>query len=130
MNSLLRRFLVVDICVLPRNLNLGHILRPSQSQFLPTPNQHRQDHNIITPETYSQQQLKDLVQSHWNLATAWTYDQYASAQNSFADVRESTFDAWDESRLHEFLREQGGVAPEGLRECARACTPVSQCLLR
>jgi hypothetical protein len=59
----------------------------------------------ITSETYSQQQLKDLVQSHWNLATAWTYDRYASTQNSFADVRESTFDTWDESRLHKFLRE-------------------------
>ncbi|KAJ7353333.1 hypothetical protein DFH08DRAFT_922997 [Mycena albidolilacea] len=74
------------------------------------------DHNINAPETYSQQQLKDLVQSNWNLATAWTYDQYASAQKSFADVRESTFDAWDESRLREFLLEQGVVAPKGPRE--------------
>ncbi|KAJ6554568.1 hypothetical protein B0H19DRAFT_1071938 [Mycena capillaripes] len=74
------------------------------------------DHSINVPETYTQQQLKDLVQSNWNLASAWTQDQYASAQKSFADLRESTFDAWDESRLREFLLEQGVVAPKGPRE--------------
>ncbi|KAJ7796624.1 hypothetical protein B0H13DRAFT_2169567 [Mycena leptocephala] len=74
------------------------------------------DHNINVPETYSQEQLKELVQSNWNLASAWTYDQYASAQKSFADLREASFDAWDESRLREFLLEQGVVAPKGPRE--------------
>ncbi|KAJ7813088.1 hypothetical protein B0H14DRAFT_3150094 [Mycena olivaceomarginata] len=75
------------------------------------------DHNIINaPETYSQEQLKDLVQSNWNLATAWTYDQYASAKKSFADARESTFDAWDESRLRDFLLERSVVAPKSSRE--------------
>ncbi|KAJ7146117.1 hypothetical protein C8R44DRAFT_590354, partial [Mycena epipterygia] len=74
------------------------------------------EHNINVPETYSQEQLKDLVQSNWNLASAWTYDQYASAQKSFADLREASFDAWDESRLRDFLLEQGVVAPKGPRE--------------
>ncbi|KAJ6463461.1 hypothetical protein C8R45DRAFT_1025853 [Mycena sanguinolenta] len=74
------------------------------------------DHNINVPETYSQQQLKDLVQSNWNQASAWTADQYASAQQAFSNLRESTFDAWDESRLREFLLEQGVVAPSGPRE--------------
>ncbi|KAF8192653.1 hypothetical protein K438DRAFT_1674869 [Mycena galopus ATCC 62051] len=74
------------------------------------------DHNINVPETYSQAQLKDLVQHNWNDASAWTSEQYASAQKSFADLRESTFDAWDESRLREFLLEQGVVSPSGPRE--------------
>jgi hypothetical protein len=74
------------------------------------------DHNINVPEGYSQDQLKDLVQSNWNSASAWTYDQYASAQKSFADVRESVIDSWDESRLREFLLEQGVVEPKGPRE--------------
>ncbi|KAJ7701557.1 hypothetical protein B0H17DRAFT_1045804 [Mycena rosella] len=74
------------------------------------------DHNIKFPETYSQEQLKDLVQSNWDVATAWTSDQYASAQKSFADLREASFDAWDESKLREFLLEQGVVAPKGPRE--------------
>ncbi|KAJ6630109.1 hypothetical protein B0H10DRAFT_1985029 [Mycena sp. CBHHK59/15] len=74
------------------------------------------ERNINVPETYSQEQLKELVQSNWNSASAWTYDQYASAQKSFADLREASFDAWDESRLREFLLEQGVVAPKGPRE--------------
>ncbi|KAF7373563.1 hypothetical protein MSAN_00566700 [Mycena sanguinolenta] len=74
------------------------------------------DHNINAPDTYSQQQLKDLVQSNWNQASSWTADQYASAQKAFADMRESTFDTWEESRLREFLLEQGIVAPSGPRE--------------
>ncbi|KAF7373562.1 hypothetical protein MSAN_00566600 [Mycena sanguinolenta] len=74
------------------------------------------DHNINVPEKSSQQQLKDLVQSNWNYASSWTADQYASAQKAFADMRESTFDTWEESRLREFLLEQGIVAPSGPRE--------------
>ncbi|KAJ7270720.1 hypothetical protein B0H12DRAFT_1008729 [Mycena haematopus] len=74
------------------------------------------DHNIDVPATYSQDQLKDLVKSNWDYATAWTSDQYASAQKSFADLREASFDAWDESRLREFLLEQGVVSPSGPRE--------------
>ncbi|KAJ7160979.1 hypothetical protein C8R46DRAFT_1000948 [Mycena filopes] len=74
------------------------------------------DHNIDAPATYSQAELQDLVKSNWNSATAWTYDQYASAQKSFADLREASFDAWDESRLREFLLEQGVVEPKGPRE--------------
>ncbi|KAJ7430369.1 hypothetical protein FB451DRAFT_1114072 [Mycena latifolia] len=74
------------------------------------------DHNINAPPTFSQDQLKELVKSNWNVASAWTSDQYASAQKAFADVREASFDAWDESRLREFLLEQGVVAPKGPRE--------------
>ncbi|KAJ7630009.1 hypothetical protein DFH06DRAFT_1224649 [Mycena polygramma] len=74
------------------------------------------DHKIDTAGASSQKELKDLVQSNWNTASAWTQDQYASAQKSFADLREASFDAWDESRLREFLLEQGVVAPKGPRE--------------
>ncbi|KAF9460445.1 hypothetical protein BDZ94DRAFT_1265910 [Collybia nuda] len=48
--------------------------------------------------------------------SSWTADQYASAQKSFANIRETTFDKWDESRLREFLLDQGIVAPKGPRE--------------
>jgi hypothetical protein len=41
MNRLLQQSFPVEICRLPQNLNLGYILRLSQSQFLPTLNQHR-----------------------------------------------------------------------------------------
>ncbi|KAJ7241245.1 hypothetical protein C8J57DRAFT_1369465 [Mycena rebaudengoi] len=74
------------------------------------------ERNIKVPETYSQEQLKDIVKSNWDSASAWTYDQYTNAQKSFADLREASFDAWDESRLREFLLEQGVVAPKGPRE--------------
>lgn len=48
--------------------------------------------------------------------SSWTADQYASAQKSFANIRDTTFDKWDESRLREFLLEQGVVAPKGPKE--------------
>lgn len=73
-------------------------------------------HNIPVPSTPSQDTLKALVQENWNAATAWSYDQYASAQKSFADIRDASFDKWDESRLREFLLQQGIVEPKGPKE--------------
>ncbi|GAW09501.1 hypothetical protein LENED_011658 [Lentinula edodes] len=48
--------------------------------------------------------------------SSWTPAQYESFQNSIASMRDSTFDAWDESRLREWLLEQGIVAPKGPKE--------------
>jgi hypothetical protein len=73
-------------------------------------------HNIPVPSSPSQDTLKSLVQQNWNSANAWSYDQYASAQNAFADIRDASFDKWDESRLREFLLEQGIIAPKGPKE--------------
>jgi hypothetical protein len=55
-------------------------------------------HNINAPKGYSQAELQDLVKANWNSATSWTADQYHKAQQVFADVKDSTFDQWDESR--------------------------------
>jgi len=74
------------------------------------------EHNIKVPASPSQEQLQSLVQANWNSASAWTSDQYANAQKTFADLREASFDAWDESRLRDFLLQQGVVAPSGPRE--------------
>lgn len=48
--------------------------------------------------------------------SAWTADQYQRAQTVFANIKESAFDTWDESKLREFLLEQGVVDPSGPRE--------------
>lgn len=48
--------------------------------------------------------------------SSWTPSQYESYQNTFSSLRDSTFDAWDESRLREWLLEQGVIAPKGPRE--------------
>lgn len=81
------------------------------------------DHSIKTPPAYSTSQLRSLVKSNWvyvqssaDAASAWTQDQYTKAQKSFRDVKEASFESWDESRLREFLLEQGVVAPSGPRE--------------
>lgn len=58
----------------------------------------------------------DLVKANWNSATAWTYDQYNAAQDTFQHLRESTFESWDESQLRQFLLDQGIVAPKGPKE--------------
>jgi len=73
-------------------------------------------HNVPVPNTPTQAELKGLVAENWGSASAWTYDQYASAQKSFEDLRETAFDTWDESRLREFLLEHGVVAPKGPKE--------------
>ncbi|KAK0200877.1 hypothetical protein DFS33DRAFT_1084921 [Desarmillaria ectypa] len=76
------------------------------------------DHHISAPsiDTYSRNDLLELVKTNWNGAAAWSYDQYVSAQKSFSSLRDSAFDTWDESRLREFLLEQGIVAPKGQKE--------------
>ena len=84
-------------------------------------------HDIKTPKTYSQKELYDLVASNWghysgqgkhyaDATRDWSYDQYVKAQHSFNDIRDSSFDTWDESRLRQFLLEHGVVAPSGPRE--------------
>ncbi|KAF7971961.1 hypothetical protein HWV62_19349 [Athelia sp. TMB] len=78
------------------------------------------EHNINAPSSYSTSQLQGLVKSNWDaFATAvpaWSYDQYTKAQKSFQDLKDASFESWDESRLREFLLEQGVVAPSGPRE--------------
>lgn len=49
-------------------------------------------------------------------ATAWTSEQFAKAQQVFQGLKADAFDTWDESRLREFLLEQGVVEPSGTRE--------------
>ncbi len=48
--------------------------------------------------------------------TDWSWDKYAKAQQAFTNLHESAFDHWDESRIREFLLEQGVVQPKGTRE--------------
>ncbi|KAI0078390.1 hypothetical protein K474DRAFT_1660392 [Panus rudis PR-1116 ss-1] len=48
--------------------------------------------------------------------TQWTADQLSRAQSVFQNLKESAFDTWDESRLREFLLEQGVIEPKGTRE--------------
>ncbi|EJD05085.1 uncharacterized protein FOMMEDRAFT_139660 [Fomitiporia mediterranea MF3/22] len=74
------------------------------------------EHDIEPPKGYNQKELQDLVASNWNSAGAWTYEQYKKAQKVLGSTKESVFDTWDESRLREFLLEQGVVAPSGPRE--------------
>lgn len=49
-------------------------------------------------------------------ASGWTAEQYAKAQQVFSGLKADAFDTWDESRLREFLLEQGVVEPKGTRE--------------
>ncbi|THH01684.1 hypothetical protein EW145_g6869 [Phellinidium pouzarii] len=74
------------------------------------------EHNIEPPQGYSQKELQDLVASNWDSARAWTQDQYARAQRVFGDMQDTAFESWDDSRLREFLLEQGVVVPTGPRE--------------
>ena len=75
-----------------------------------------QVHNVPLSESVSEADLRKAVEDNWNTASAWTYDQYNSAQKSFADLRDTVFDSWDESMLRQFLLEYGIVAPKGPRE--------------
>ncbi|KIK56582.1 hypothetical protein GYMLUDRAFT_229987 [Collybiopsis luxurians FD-317 M1] len=48
--------------------------------------------------------------------SSWTPSHYQSFENTFTSLRDDTFEAWDESRLRQWLLEQGIVAPKGPRE--------------
>lgn len=56
------------------------------------------------------------MKANWASVNVWTRDQYDSAQKVLGNLKDSAFDTWDESRLREFLLEQGVVAPSGPRE--------------
>ena len=74
-------------------------------------------HNIPYPsDTPSQADLQAAVKAHWDSASSWTSDQYNKAQVAFSNLKADAFDTWDESRLREFLLEQGVVNPSGPRE--------------
>ncbi|KAI0651128.1 hypothetical protein C8Q79DRAFT_996681 [Trametes meyenii] len=74
-------------------------------------------HNIPYPSnTPSQDDLQAAVKAHWDSASQWTSEQYNKAQAAFASLKADAFDTWDESRLREFLLEQGVVNPSGTRE--------------
>lgn len=74
-------------------------------------------HSVPLPKhTPTQAELRDLVASNWNLASSWTYDQYTSAQEVFAGIQDTSFDKWDESRLRQFLLQQGVISPKGPKE--------------
>jgi hypothetical protein len=75
-----------------------------------------QVHNVPLTEYVSEADLRKAVENNWNTASAWSFDQYNSAQKSFTDLRDNVFDSWDESKLRQFLLEQGIVAPQGPRE--------------
>ncbi|KAI0659570.1 hypothetical protein C8Q70DRAFT_1053922 [Cubamyces menziesii] len=74
-------------------------------------------HNVPYPSnTPSQADLQAAVKAHWDSASQWTSEQYNKAQVAFANLKTDAFDTWDESRLREFLLEQGVVNPSGTRE--------------
>ncbi|KAI0354230.1 hypothetical protein OH77DRAFT_1496832 [Trametes cingulata] len=74
-------------------------------------------HNVPYPSgTPSQAELQAAVKAHWDSASQWTADQINKAQVAFSNVKADAFDTWDESRLREFLLEQGVVNPSGTRE--------------
>ena len=74
------------------------------------------EHEIYVPSGYSHDQLQALVEENWSATQAWTQDQYNKAQAFFENAKDTAFDTWDESRLRQFLLEQGVVAPSGPRE--------------
>lgn len=77
-----------------------------------------EEHKVNVPKAYynSKEDLQNLVAENWWSYTTWTNDQYNSAQRSLQNLKDSTFESWDESRLREFLLEQGIVEPKGPRE--------------
>lgn len=89
-----------------------------------------ENHHIKVPSHFDQSQLHDLVAANWaspphspdqshafaDAGRQWSYDQYSRAQHTFQDLKDSSFDKWDESKLRAFLLEHGVVAPSGPRE--------------
>jgi hypothetical protein len=93
-----------------------------------------ENHHIKVPSHFDQSHLRDLVAANWaspppappsfadrsrayaDAGRQWSYDQYAHAQHTFQDLKDDSFDQWNESELRAFLLEHGVVAPSGPRE--------------
>jgi hypothetical protein len=60
--------------------------------------------------------LVEQSRAYADASRQWSYDKYTRAQHAFQDLKENSFDTWDESRLRAFLLEHGVVAPSGPRE--------------
>jgi hypothetical protein len=77
-----------------------------------------EQNKVDVPKAFynSKENLQNLVAENWWSYTAWSNEQYNNAQKSFQNLKDSTFESWDESRLREFLLEQGIVEPKGPRE--------------
>ncbi len=74
-------------------------------------------HNIpYSSQSPSTADLQAAVKAHWDSTYTWSSDQYSKAQVAFTNLKADAFDSWDESRLREFLLEQGVVNPSGPRE--------------
>jgi len=74
------------------------------------------DHNLPVPTSEPRSKLQELVEQNWNSVSSWSYEQYLQAQKSFENLRDSSFDSWDESQLREFLLQHGVVEPKGSKE--------------
>jgi hypothetical protein len=76
------------------------------------------EHNLYSPSLNNADQstLLALVEANWNSASSWTHEQLNKAQKSFQGVQSNAFDKWDESKLRNWLLEQGVVAPKGPKE--------------
>ncbi|KAH9920849.1 uncharacterized protein BXZ73DRAFT_91875 [Epithele typhae] len=72
--------------------------------------------SLRAPPSRRRADLQATVKANWDSAYVWTADQLEKAQVTFQNVKDNTFDSWDESRLREFLLEQGVVNPSGPRE--------------
>jgi hypothetical protein len=74
------------------------------------------EHNIAPPKGFSQEQLRDIVKANWNQGVGWTQEQFHAAQQVFSNIKDDSFEAWDESKLRQFLLDRGIVAPKGPKE--------------
>jgi len=74
-----------------------------------------EERGIPVPD-HNQVELETLVEQHWNRASPWPYEHYATAQKAFADISQPAFDKWDESHLREFLLKQGIVSPKSTKD--------------
>lgn len=47
--------------------------------------------------------------------TPWTQEQLDNVQKYFRDVKEDSFNNWNESRLRQFLLDNGVIEPKGTK---------------
>ena len=107
-----------SLCLLSRALSGTH---PRPVEYTTWSTQELQNwldaHNVPYPsQAPSQADLQAAVKAHWDTASSWSAEQYNKAQVAFSNLKADAFDTWDESRLREFLLEQGVVNPSGPRE--------------
>lgn len=75
-----------------------------------------QKHGVVPDQRSTPEHLRDQAYEYWASAKISAANAGQTAQQVYADTKDSAFDTWDESQLRAYLVKHNIVAPKGPKE--------------